>query len=258
MSATRSTHPAPVVPRRAAGYAREGGAFVNRPALLPGIAFSAGALLSTVTDLARWDAALRGDTILTAESRALLWTATRSRDDETLPFDYGLGWFLDTYRGHRLVQHSGATPGFSSVFYRFPDDGLSVVVLTNIAGTNIDHWAIDIAAQYLPALDRRTVVPDPQPELTARHRAMLQALADRRVEGHAVNAPMRRFLQTTTGASLFAWYLEGQPIEAFALTSIEARAGGRMRRYLAQVGPRAIEVSFLVTDDDQVAQILWW
>ena len=42
---------------------------------------------------------------------------------------YGLGWFLTSYRGRKLVTHGGAIAGFSSEVNRF--DGLSIIVLSN-------------------------------------------------------------------------------------------------------------------------------
>src|SRR5690349_6718870 len=58
MKATRNTDARPLVANRAAGYEWVNGAFENRPVLAPFIGFSAGCILSTVEDLARWDAAL--------------------------------------------------------------------------------------------------------------------------------------------------------------------------------------------------------
>lgn len=258
MANTRSTSPLEIVKRRASGYGWANGKFENRPILLPGIAFSAGAMLSTVTDMAKWDAALRTDRILTAESKKAMWEATRGNDGSPLPFDYGFGWFVDSYRGHRLVQHSGATPGFSSVFYRFPDDGLSVIILTNVSGTNIDHWAIDIASKYLRSLDRRKTIRDPDPALTVQHRSMLTALADQKFADHNVTVQMDVFFKTATGKSLFSWYLDGSPIKSFELSSIEKRPGGQIRRYNVMAGKNLFEVSFLTTGIDRVAQILWW
>jgi CubicO group peptidase (beta-lactamase class C family) len=58
MRATRSTDTRPVVLNRAAGYEWVKDKYENRPVLLPTIAFSAGTIISTVEDLAKWDAAL--------------------------------------------------------------------------------------------------------------------------------------------------------------------------------------------------------
>jgi hypothetical protein len=44
---------------------------------------------------------------------------------------YGFGWFLSSFRGHKLVTHGGVLSGFSSSVYRFGDDGLTIIVLCN-------------------------------------------------------------------------------------------------------------------------------
>ena len=61
MTATRNTEPQPIVPNRASGYEWVNDHFENRPILAPFIAFSAGSILSTVKDMAKWDAALYGE-----------------------------------------------------------------------------------------------------------------------------------------------------------------------------------------------------
>jgi D-alanyl-D-alanine carboxypeptidase len=61
MIATRNTDPQPIIPNRASGYEWKNDHFENRPVLLPAIAFSAGSFLSTVEDMAKWDAALNGE-----------------------------------------------------------------------------------------------------------------------------------------------------------------------------------------------------
>ena len=64
MNATRNTDPQPIVPNRASGYEWKNDHFENRPVLLPVIAFSAGSLLSTAEDMAKWDAALYAEKLL--------------------------------------------------------------------------------------------------------------------------------------------------------------------------------------------------
>ena len=48
---------------------------------------------------------------------------------------YALGWFVQSYRGHRLLQHGGNIDGFSSLVGFMPDDDLGFVILTNKNGT---------------------------------------------------------------------------------------------------------------------------
>jgi hypothetical protein len=57
--------------------------------------------------------------------------------DEQSNMSYGLGWFLETYRGHKLVHHGGAIDGFYFLNGFLPGDGLGVVILTNLSGTDL-------------------------------------------------------------------------------------------------------------------------
>ena len=57
-------------------------------------------------------------------------------DPEIGPASYGLGLAVTTYRGHKLVLHSGGIDGFISAMSWLPDDKIGVMVLTNFSGTN--------------------------------------------------------------------------------------------------------------------------
>jgi CubicO group peptidase (beta-lactamase class C family) len=129
MTATALREPGAVLRRRALGYeTNRAGQFINRNADLTDV-FSAGALVSTVGDLARWNAVLNTDGILTAASRAQMWTPAKLNDGAAHP--YGFGWFLEPWQGHANIGHSGSTAGFSASLQRFPEAGLTVILLTN-------------------------------------------------------------------------------------------------------------------------------
>jgi len=55
-------------------------------------------------------------------------------DAELGPMSYGLGWFIDTYRGHYRVQHGGNIDGFTASVTLLPKDGIGIVVLVNQNG----------------------------------------------------------------------------------------------------------------------------
>ena len=52
-----------------------------------------GAFVSTVLDLAKWEAALSENHVLKDASKEAMWTAVRLNDGRTVP--YGFGWQLD-------------------------------------------------------------------------------------------------------------------------------------------------------------------
>ena len=258
MTASRSTDPRPLVPHRAAGYGRANGVFENRAILWPHVASSAGSLSSTVEDLVKWDAALADDRLLRAESRDLLWTPVPLRDGAVAPVDYGFGWFIDTDRGHRIVQHTGGTPGFSSAVYRFLDDELSVLILSNLSDRILDTLAIDIAGLVEPALQRPEKGDDPDPALTQRLRAVFEGLLRGEHDPAEFTPAMRRYLATATGTGIWSWFVEHGPVTSFGFSSAEPRGDDRVWRYAVGLGGSRYWFTFRLTADDRVAQIVWW
>lgn len=100
------------------------------PKEAPGWLFGAGELAMTSHDLALWDLAVIGHTILRPESYrtqqtdVLLAAGTAS--------GYGLGVDVDTWRGRRRIAHGGAVSGYTTSNVIYPDDRAAIVVFTNI------------------------------------------------------------------------------------------------------------------------------
>jgi D-alanyl-D-alanine carboxypeptidase len=128
MHATTNRLPGLIIPNRASGYEQTNHVLINRDFDLTEV-FSAGAIASTVGDLAKWDVALDGETILKAPTKEQMWTVAKLNDGK--PTRYGFGWFLDTVEGHSNIGHGGSTSGFSATIQRFPDDKLAIIMLTN-------------------------------------------------------------------------------------------------------------------------------
>jgi CubicO group peptidase (beta-lactamase class C family) len=128
MSETTDRLPGAIIPNRAAGYEKTNHVFINRDYDLTDV-FSAGAIASTTEDLAKWSAALDGETLLKAATKEQMWTPAKLTNGK--PVKYGFAWFLDTVEGHRNIGHGGSTSGFSASLQRFPDDHLAVILLTN-------------------------------------------------------------------------------------------------------------------------------
>ena len=63
-------------------------------------------------------------------------------------YGYGFGAFVETRHGHRLWDHGGNLPGFSSAFEYYPDDRLLVIVLTNFEGQGSERIAKELASVY--------------------------------------------------------------------------------------------------------------
>jgi hypothetical protein len=72
---------------------------------------------------------------------------------EISPSDYGLGWFIDNYRGHHRVHHGGNIDGFSAMVSFLPQDGFGFVVLANKNGTGLPELLIRQALDRLLGLE---------------------------------------------------------------------------------------------------------
>jgi CubicO group peptidase (beta-lactamase class C family) len=89
-----------------------------------------GGLITTVQDLARFDIALRKDTLVRPETLAAAWTNPVSADGVALP--HGLGWFVQSYNGQLVVWQFGVSENAaSSLIIKVPARGLTLVMLAN-------------------------------------------------------------------------------------------------------------------------------
>jgi D-alanyl-D-alanine carboxypeptidase len=151
MTATRTTSYEEVVPQRANGYVLADGRPQNAQRI-QGVRPS-GAFLSTIQDLAKWETAMNGDTVLTTAERALMWTAVRLNDGSTK--DYGLGWEVNKVGTHRQIRHGGSMPGFRTDYSRYPDDGVTVITLGNTGSALVERVSDGIAALQIEGLQPR-------------------------------------------------------------------------------------------------------
>ena len=140
-----------IVPRRACGYIWTQSGLRIADQTSPTLYFGAGAILLTVLDLAKWDAALYTDKLLSAESRRQMWQVTKLDGGRTA--GYGFGWEVGSLHGHARVAHDGLLAGFRTYIERFLNDRLTIVVLTNL-GSLPDPGTIanGVAREFFPDL----------------------------------------------------------------------------------------------------------
>jgi CubicO group peptidase (beta-lactamase class C family) len=138
--------PAPDSSRLATPYREDFAAFDFADAYEYYIPTAAG-LFSTSGDLTRFATALTGDQLLSAEARTQMWTPV-SFEETTIDAieGYGIGWTVDAQDGRRRVWHSG---GGKAIVAHYPDDALTVILLTNRAGFDVVSPAFEIAGLYL-------------------------------------------------------------------------------------------------------------
>ncbi|HDT13539.1 MAG TPA: serine hydrolase, partial [Candidatus Aminicenantes bacterium] len=124
----------------------------------------AGSINSCVNEMARWvmvhiNGGKFGDTeVIGAATLADLHTPYMTTGDvsdrpDITAADYALGWFVDSYRGHRRVHHGGNIDGFSAMVAFFPNDGLGFVVLTNKNGSGLPELLVRTGADRILDLE---------------------------------------------------------------------------------------------------------
>jgi CubicO group peptidase (beta-lactamase class C family) len=156
MIATGVIDDAGIVPNRAAGYRIVDGELKNQAWVSPTMNSTAdGSLYFNIVDLAKWDAALAGDGLLSSASKKEMWTPQLLSSGKPNRAGYGFGWIVGGEEAHRLVEHGGAWQGFTTSIVRYLDDRLTVVVLTNLAAdsdSNPGKIAHHVAGMYRPEL----------------------------------------------------------------------------------------------------------
>jgi CubicO group peptidase (beta-lactamase class C family) len=132
---------AAVVPRRATGYVAAGDGF--KVSLSDWEQLGDGAVQTSVDDIAKWDA-----NFYTAKvgGRPLVEALTSvHRLKSGASTTYGLGLFLDEYRGLPVVRHGGSWAGYRAELLRFPAERLSIAVLCNRGEANAEARADRVA-----------------------------------------------------------------------------------------------------------------
>ena len=149
MGAVAYVEGGPEVEHRAMGYREEDGRWVDADQSLTSAVLGDGGIYASIDDLARWSRALDDGALLAPETWAAAFTPGALADGT--PTNYGFGWRIDTFRGYRRLHHTGSTSGFRNVLQRYPEAGLTIVLLTNRRAPDVAPLADTLAARYLPS-----------------------------------------------------------------------------------------------------------
>jgi CubicO group peptidase (beta-lactamase class C family) len=103
----------------------------------------AGAINASVRDMAQWLRLQLGDGVYGGKRLLSSAALTETHTGQIVPRpgltnpggtfgEYGFGWIVNDYRGHKVVQHSGGVDGMLCIVAMIPGEKLGVVVLTNM------------------------------------------------------------------------------------------------------------------------------
>lgn len=161
----------------AVGYRVEQGAVQRAPTIHDSFGWSAGNLVSTVDDLAKWSSALAHGKIVSEKSYKEMTTPTPVSEGT---IDYGLGLFVDSVRDQPRIGHTGGSFGFTTANEFFPKQNVRIIAFTNLAinpepGEIITSAVFDDLFPEIAAA-ARTDAPGENRDITTQAKALFAEL----------------------------------------------------------------------------------
>lgn len=256
MRQTRRDSPDDIILNRAAGYVWWGNKLHNSPYVHPTLYDNADAgLISSVTDLARWDAALYRNNLLTDSSRAQMGSPVKLSDGVTRA--YGFGWLLEEVNGHKLLYHNGNRVDTSTFIGRFVDDKLTVIVLTNLSDANPTRIGRYIAGLYLPALKpaANQAIADTEPQITDLVQMVLLKIQAGTVTADAFTPEMWSGFQPNALRYVQNLLTTAGALKSITLLARKEESRGRTYRYRVVCGDTSFSIECLLTKDNKISEM---
>ncbi|HEX3102739.1 MAG TPA: serine hydrolase domain-containing protein [Pyrinomonadaceae bacterium] len=244
-----------IIPNRATGYEWTGERYTGRSWDLTDLK-GAGTIVCTISDMVNWDQALRGDKFLSPTSRKAIWTQFTFNNGQLSP--YGFGWRISDVRGHKLIGHTGQTAGFAAANYRFVDDGIDIVVLTNQGdnggGGNI---ALGVAKLYIPAISIKSMkeVPGGDAAMTALVGKAFTQRAENKPDTDVFSPELVRSLSTPRARTANTRIAAVGPIQSLTLVGIETAGSAKTFIYRATTAKGASLWRIVFTDDHKIREM---
>lgn len=212
-----------------------------------GWARSAGAIVSTTRDLARWDLALFGGKLISAADVRLM---TRPGPLPALGArsHYAMGWVVDTYDGQPRVWHNGGTFGFSASNQYYPAQHQFVIVFANNRAASADSIADGIFDSLHPQLAAAAAAPvaGEDPAVTARAKSLLAQFLSGSVDRSQLDASMNAAMtpavlagakaQFASLGSPTAWIYKGKHVAGTTTTyeyHVTFSSGAQLNVYMS-------------------------
>ncbi len=203
MTKTADRDPQFVVPNRAVGYEWSIDRLTGRDGNLTDL-MGAGSIVSTISDMVKWDTALNGGNFLKPTSRAEWWKQYLFTNGKPSP--YGFCWRISDIRGHKLIGHTGQTAGFGAANFRYIDDGVTVIVLTNLGEIGLGgHIAARIVKFYATGLSLKAITGKPEPVagLGEKLLSVLRARLEENLETAPITSQLARQFSTERAKAIY-------------------------------------------------------
>lgn len=138
MKDTGCEEPGMILKQRADGYTSVGGTLATAGYVDMRFPYAAGNVYSTADDLLVWDRVLASDRLLGPAAKDKLFAPVQA--------GYAYGWWVQTKFTRKVQWHRGNVNGFVAIMVRYPEEGLLIVVLSNVERTQVLAVSNELAA----------------------------------------------------------------------------------------------------------------
>jgi CubicO group peptidase (beta-lactamase class C family) len=136
-----------IIKKRAYGYQKKENGYVNKTVISFSIPYASGSLMSTVSDMLKWQNSLNQNSLLKKENTQKAFSKYKLNSGEE--FTYGYGWHIKDINGIPDREHGGSIFGFKTMGVYIPGEDIYVVGLTNCDCNSPTQLVRDIAALAL-------------------------------------------------------------------------------------------------------------
>lgn len=200
----------------------------------------AGAINSSAKDMAQWLRLMLGGGVFEGKR----FVSEKNFNDLLVPhmniagnINYGYGWMLHDWKGHKVAEHGGNIDGFNAQVALMPDQHLGFVLLTNVTASSLGGTTMESVWKNLVDVPKTDDAPPSVDKSAAPAADIAQEVGDYKppVSELALKVAVKEGKLTLT--------VPGQP--TYTLENV----GGRKYKLAAPV-PDGYFVTFRPTKDD--------
>lgn len=242
-------------PDVATGYVvNAAGTAVKGVAYTADVGGASSSLVSTVSDLVRWNAAIDAGQLLKPASLQQVFVPFRLKSG--IETRYGLGWNVKLSEGAMVAEVTGATPSQRSAMVRDVTDNVAVIVLTNANGSydpvEIARTVLDL---YVPSLIERPIPDDPR--VTAFVKDVLVHIQSGANESSMFSPPLWSVIGGHDIASFAGQIKQAGPLKAVTLVDKLSDNGLPVYGYRCLFGDLAVDVRCGPSLDGKIGNFDW-
>lgn len=141
-----------IINKRAYGYQKKESGYVNKTIINFSVPFASGALMSSLSDMLKWQNALNQNILLKSENSQKAFSKYKLISGEE--FTYGYGWHIKDLKGKQSREHGGSIFGFKTMGVYIPSEDIYVLGLSNCDCNSPTQLVRDIAELALKKYKR--------------------------------------------------------------------------------------------------------